>query len=361
MNASTSQAGPAPPRRTPVAVLGATGAVGQAFVRLLAGHPWLELAAVAASEQSAGRRYGDAVRWREPTPLPDAAADLLVQPCVAPLDAAIVFSALDAAIAREVEPAFARAGALVVTNASAWRMDPLVPLLIAEVNADHLRLLDAQRREHGWPGGIVANPNCSTAALVLALAPLHRGFGLERLFVVTMQAVSGAGYPGVASLDILGNVIPYIAEEEEKVERETRKLLGVLDGGGVRGAEVVLSVHTNRVPVEDGHTESVSAGFSRRVAPEEAVRALEAFRACGVVATLPSTPERPLEVDRRPDRPQPARDRDKGGGMTVTVGRIRPCPILDLRLTLMGHNRIRGAAGGAIQLGELLVAEGLAR
>ncbi|PYP41967.1 MAG: aspartate-semialdehyde dehydrogenase [Gemmatimonadetes bacterium] len=359
MSASPSEA--APRRRLPVAVLGATGAVGQAFVRLLADHPWLELTAVAASEQSAGKRYGDAVRWREPVPLPEPAANLVLRPCAPPLDAAIVFSALDAEVAREVEPAFARAGALVVTNASAHRMDPLVPLLIAEVNAGHLSLLEAQRKERGWRGGIVANPNCSTAALVSALAPLHQAFGIERLFVSTMQAVSGAGYPGVASLDIIGNVIPYIAGEEEKVERETRKLLGALDGRAVVEAPITLSVHTNRVGVEDGHTESVSVGFARRVTPEEATRTLEEFRPCGVVATLPSTPERPVEVDPRPDRPQPARDRDRGRGMTVTVGRIRPCPLLDLRLTLLGHNRIRGAAGGAIQLGELLVAEGLAR
>jgi aspartate-semialdehyde dehydrogenase len=344
-----------------VAVLGATGAVGQAFVRLLADHPWLELTAVAASEQSAGKRYGDLVRWREPVPLPDRAASLILQPCAPPLDAAIVFSALDAEVAREVEPAFARAGALVVTNASAHRMDPLVPLLIAEVNAGHLAVLEAQRKERGWRGGIIANPNCSTAALVTALAPLHKAFGIEKLFVSTMQAVSGAGYPGVASLDILGNVIPYISGEEEKVERETRKLLGALEGRAVLEAPITLSVHTNRVGVEDGHTESVSVGFARRVTPEEATRTLLEFRPCGVVATLPSTPERPVEVDPRPDRPQPARDKDRGRGMSVTVGRIRPCPLLDLRLTLLGHNRVRGAAGGAIQLGELLVAEGLAR
>lgn len=344
-----------------MAVLGATGAVGQAFVRLLADHPWLELTAVAASEQSAGKRYGDLVRWREPVPLPDRAASLILQPCAPPLDAAIVFSALDAEVAREVEPAFARAGALVVTNASAHRMDPLVPLLIAEVNAGHLAVLEAQRKERGWRGGIIANPNCSTAALVTALAPLHKAFGIEKLFVSTMQAVSGAGYPGVASLDILGNVIPYISGEEEKVERETRKLLGALEGRAVLEAPITLSVHTNRVGVEDGHTESVSVGFARRVTPEEATRTLLEFRPCGVVATLPSTPERPVEVDPRPDRPQPARDKDRGRGMSVTVGRIRPCPLLDLRLTLLGHNRVRGAAGGAIQLGELLVAEGLAR
>jgi aspartate-semialdehyde dehydrogenase len=347
--------------RLPVAVLGATGAVGQAFVRLLADHPWFEVAALAASDQSAGRRYGDVVRWREPTPLPPAAADLVIQRCAPPLPGAIVFSALDAAVAREVEPAFAAAGALVVTNASAFRMDPHVPLLICEVNADHLGLLPAQRRARGWPGAILANPNCSAAALILALTPLHRAFGIERLFVATMQAVSGAGYPGVASLDILGNVIPHIPNEEEKIEQETRKILGTLSGDRVDEAGIGASIHANRVPVEDGHTESVSIGFRTRVTPEEAMAALGTFRATGKVATLPSTPALPVEVDGRPDRPQPARDRDRGRGMTVTVGRVRPCPVLDLRLTLLGHNRIRGAAGGAIQIGELLVAEGLTR
>src|ERR1051325_5327409 len=346
MSASPSEA--APRRRLSVAVLGATGAVGQAFVRLLADHPWLELAVVAASEQSAGKRYGDQVRWREPVPLPASAANLVLRPCSPPLDAAIVFSALDAEVAREVEPAFARAGALVVTNASAHRMDPLVPLLIAEVNAGHLALLEAQRKERGWRGGIIANPNCSTAALVTALAPLHHAFGIEKLFVSTMQAVSGAGYPGVASLDILGNVIPYIAGEEEKVERETRKVLGALDGRAVMEAPITLSVHTNRVGGGGGHNETVSVGFARRVTPQEPTRTLLEFRPCGLVAALPSTPERPVEVDPRPDRPQPARDKDRGRGMSVTVGRIRPCPLLDLRLTLLGHNRV-------------LVAEGLAR
>jgi aspartate-semialdehyde dehydrogenase len=354
---------PADPSRSklPVTVLGATGAVGQAFVRLLADHPWFEVAVVAASDQSAGRRYADVVRWREPTPIPLRAADLVVQRCVPPLPGALVFSALDAPVARDVEPAFAAAGAMVVTNASAFRMDPEVPLLIAEVNPDHLGMLPAQRRTRGWPGAIVANPNCSAAALVLAIAPLHRAFGIEKLFVATMQAVSGAGYPGVASLDILGNVIPFIAGEEEKIGQETRKILGTLIGGGVDDAGIASSIHANRVPVTDGHTESVSIGFRVRVTPGEAAQALNAFRATERVAALPSTPARPVEVDDRPDRPQPARDRDRGNGMAVTVGRIRPCPVLDLRLTLLGHNRIRGAAGGAIQIGELLLAEGLVR
>ena len=346
-------------RRVPVAVLGATGAVGQTFVRLLADHPWFEIAAVSGSEQSAGRPYGEAVRWREATPLPEAVARLTVSRGDR-LEVPLAFSALDNAIAGPIEESCARAGTLVITNAAAHRMHPLVPLLIAEVNPDHADLLERQRKERGGAkGGIVANPNCSTATLVLALAPLHRAFGVERVFVATMQAVSGAGYPGVASLDILGNVIPYIGNEEEKIERETRKLLGELAGDGVRDAAILVSAHTNRVAVEDGHTESVSVGLVRRASPEAAAQVLADFRSPEQVAVLPSSPEHPIEVESRPDRPQPIRDRDRGRGMTVTVGRLRACPILDLRFTVLGHNRIRGAAGGAVQLGELLLARGL--
>jgi aspartate-semialdehyde dehydrogenase len=345
--------------KIPVAILGATGTVGQKFVRLLADHPWFEPAVLAASEQSAGKRYGDVVRWRETTPLPERAAGMIVRRCEPPLDTPIVFSALDTATALPLEEAHAKAGAFVVTNASAWRMDHTVPLLIPEVNADHLGLVRTQGPVNGWPGGIVANPNCSTAALVLALAPLHRAFSIERLFVSTMQAASGAGYPGVASLDLLGNVIPYIGMEEEKVERETRKILGTWMGDGVMFAPITVSAHTNRVPVLDGHTETVSVGFARRVSVDEAGEALDAFRAEGAVATLPSTPARPVELDLRPDRPQPRLDLERGGGMTVTVGRLRSCPLLDLRFVALGHNTIRGAAGAAIQNAELLVAEGL--
>lgn len=338
--------------RLPVAILGATGTVGQKFVRLLADHPWFDVAAVAASDQSAGRPYGEVVRWREPGPIPDGVAGLVIQPCRPPLDGVIAFSALDATAAETIEPAFAGAGTLVVSNASAFRMDPLVPLLVPEVNPDRVDLLAAQRRERGWPGqgGIVANPNCSTAALALGLAPLHAAFGVDRAVVATMQAASGAGYPGVASLDLLGNVIPWIANEEEKIARETCRLLE---------AEIAMSVHTHRVPVVDGHLVAVSLGFRQRVTPEEAVAALEAFRAPARVASLPSTPARPIEVDRRPDRPQPRLDLERGQGMTVTVGRVRSCPLLDLRMVLLGHNTIRGAAGAAIQNAELLVAEGL--
>ena len=344
--------------KIPVSVLGATGTVGQKFIRLLAEHPWFEVAAVAASSASAGRRYGDVVRWREPVPLPERIAGLTVQECAPPLAGPIVFSALDAEVAGPIEQAFAAAGAHVVTNARNHRMDADVPLLIPEANLEHLALVDRQREARGWRGGILANPNCSTAALALALAPLHQAFGIEKLFVSTMQAVSGAGYPGVASLDILGNVVPYIGGEEEKIERESRKILGTLGPGGVEPAAFAVSAHTNRVATIEGHLAAVSVGLRRRVTPDEAMATLRGFRANPRVACLPSSPDPPVEVDMRPDRPQPRLDIERGGGMAVTVGRVRPCPILDIRLVLLGHNTIRGAAGQAVQIAELLVAEG---
>jgi aspartate-semialdehyde dehydrogenase len=345
-------------QKIPVAVLGATGTVGQKFIRLLADHPWFQVVAVGASSASAGRSYGDAARWREPSRLPEDIAGMRVQDCVPPLPGRIVFSALDADVAGPIEQAFARAGAIVVTNTRTHRLDPDVPLLIPEANADHLSLMDRQRESRGWSGAILANPNCSTAALALALAPLHRAFGVERLFVSTMQAVSGAGYPGVASLDIVGNVVPFIAGEEEKIERESRKILGALVNGEVEPAHIDVSAHTNRVPVVDGHMATVSVGFRQRVSVAEATAALREFRAPPCVADLPSSPHPPIEVDDRTDRPQPRLDLERGAGMAVTVGRIRSCPILDLRMVVLGHNTIRGAAGQGVQIAELLVAEG---
>lgn len=344
--------------KIPVTILGATGTVGQKFVRLLADHPWFEVAAVAASSGSAGRPYGDVVRWREQVGLPERIAGLTIQPCAPPLAGPIAFSALDAEAAGPVEQAFARAGAFVISNARNHRMDPDVPLLIPEANADHLSLLQRQHEARGWTGAILANPNCSTAALTLALAPLHQAFGVETLFVSTMQAVSGAGYPGVASLDALGNVIPHIGGEEEKIERESRKILGTLGADGVIPASFAISVHTNRVAVVDGHLMTVSVGFRRKVTPEEASTALREFRGPACVAALPSSPTPPIEVDTRADRPQPRLDLDRGRGMAVTVGRVRPCPALDLRMVVLGHNTIRGAAGQGVQIAELLVEEG---
>jgi aspartate-semialdehyde dehydrogenase len=344
--------------KVPVAVLGATGTVGQKFVRLLADHPWFEITALAASDQSADRLYGEAVRWREALPLPDRLAGMTISRCVPPLPARIAFSALDADVAQPIEQTFAKCGAWVVTNTRAHRMDPDVPLMIPEINAGHLELVERQRAARGWPGAILANPNCSTAGLVLALAPLQAAFGVEKVFVTTMQAVSGAGYPGVPSLDILGNVVPLIGGEEEKMERETRKILGRLANGTIEPAPLVVSAQCNRVATVDGHVEAVSVGLGRRATPDEAIAAFRGFRGPESVRGLPSSPAAPVEVDLRPDRPQPRFDLERGQGMTVTVGRVRPCPLLDLRFVLLSHNTIRGAAGAAVQIAELLAAEG---
>lgn len=339
-------------------VLGATGAVGQRFVQLLADHPWFELAAVVASDNSAGRPYGEACRWVLPESMPEAAARLAVGPLQAGDAAPLVFSALPADVAGPVEDAFADAGCAVVTNAAAHRMDPDVPLLIPEVNPGQTALIERQQARRGGPGFIAAHANCSTAQLALVLRPLHDAFGLERVAVTTLQAVSGAGYPGLPSLDILGNVIPHIAGEEDKLEREPRKILGTLSPSGVSDAPFAVSAQCNRVPVSDGHTACVSLAFAREVGPDEAADVLAKFRGRPEVAALPSSPDPPLVVRREPDRPQPARDRDAGGGMAVSVGRIRRCPLFHVKMVILGHNTLRGAAGGAIHLAELLVAQG---
>ncbi len=346
--------------RIAVAVLGATGTVGQTFLHLLHAHPWFDLVAVAASDRSTRRPLAEATRWVG-SALPGRIAQMELVPCTPEaVDAPIVFSALDPSVAGEVETAFARAGRLVLSNARNHRMDPDVPLLIPEVNPDHLALLETQRRTRNWPGAIVTNANCAAIVVALALAPLHERFRVRRLFVATMQAVSGAGYPGVASLDILGNVIPFIAGEEDKIERETRKLLGRIENGRVEEAELGITVHANRVPVEHGHTVCMSVGFERRVSYEEAVEVLEAWRGAAAARGLPSSPERPLIINMAEDRPQPRRDSDSGAGMTVVVGRVRADPVLDLRLVAMGHNTVRGAAGASVLNAELLVARGLA-
>ena len=346
-------------RRWPVAVLGATGAVGQTFVRLLAAHPWFELVEVAASERSAGRRYAEAVRWLEGT-MPDAVAGLEVLRCdPAAVRAPLVFSALDAAVAGDVELAFARAGRIVLSNAKNFRMDDDVPLLIPEVNASHVAVLARQRRERGWSGALVTNANCAATVAAVALAPLHEAFILERAFLVTMQAVSGAGYPGVPSLDILGNVIPFIADEEPKIERELPKLLGRCEGDALVAARFAVSAQANRVAVEHGHTVCISAGFRRAPSPADAIAAYADWRGGAEVQGLPSAPELPVVVHPDGARPQPRRDVNAGGGMQVTVGRVRPDPILHLRLVALGHNTVRGAAGGSVLNAELLAARGL--
>ena len=346
--------------RIPVGVLGATGAVGQTFVRLLDGHPLFKVAEVAASERSAGRTYREATHWLAGD-LPADVADLSVLPCEpGALSSRVVFSALDSSVAGEVEAAFAQAGAVVLSNAKNHRMDADVPLVIPEVNAAHLGILDAQRANRGWTGAVVTNANCAATMAALALAPLHQAFGLRRVFVTTLQAVSGAGYPGVASLDILGNVIPFIGgDEEEKIETELPKLLGALADGAIRPGSFAVSAQVNRVPVEHGHTVCMSVELEQTATAPEAALALDRWRGDPVCAGLPSAPERPVMVTDEANRPQPRKDVDAGRGMSVVVGRVRPDPILHLRLVAMGHNTIRGAAGGSVLNAEVMSRLGL--
>jgi len=344
--------------KIPVAVLGATGAVGQKFIKLLQDHPWFEVTQVAASERSVGRRYEEVVAWKQNTPMPQSVRVLEVLPCTPDLDCRIAFSGLDAAVAGEVEDSFARAGCVVLSNSKNHRMDADVPLVIPELNHDHLGLIPIQRRNRGTSGFIVTNSNCSTMFLAMALGPLHRAFTVEKVFVATMQAVSGAGYPGVPSLDILGNVIPYIGGEEEKMECETRKILGRFDGEGIELADFPVSAQCNRVAVEDGHTESVSVQLRTKASAQEIIQVLREFYGPPQQLRLPSAPERPVIVMSAQDRPQPRFDVNLYGGMTAIVGRIRPCSVLDFKFTVLGHNTVRGAAGASILNAELLKAQG---
>ncbi len=331
--------------------------VGQRFIQLLERHPWFEIAWLAASDRSAGKTFAEACRWKLETPIPPRVGAMTVQPNVPELAIGelpkVIFAALDADIARELEPKFAAAGCAVISNSSAFRMTADVPLVVPEVNAAHLALIEAQswRRETG--GYIVTNPNCSAIGLVLALKPLEERFGIESLFVSTMQAVSGAGYPGVASLDILGNVVPYIKNEEEKMQEEVGKLLGRLAGDRIEMLDAKVSAHCNRVAVEDGHTECVSLKF-RRPASREEILAAWAEWAPLDAAHLPTAPERAVEYDAGVDRPQPRLDRMRGGGMAATVGRLRECPLLDWKFVVLSHNTIRGAAGAAVLNAEVL-------
>jgi aspartate-semialdehyde dehydrogenase len=345
-------------KRIEVGVLGATGMVGQQFINQLAGHPWFELTWLAASERSEGKRYSDAASWRLETLIPDGVAERTVEACAPGKGPRLVFSALDASVAGELEQAFADAGHVVLSNARNHRMNPVVPLLVPEVNADHLGLLRVQARQRGGKGAIVTNPNCSTIVLSMALAPL-RAFGLRACLVSTMQAVSGAGYPGVPSLDILGNVIPFISGEEEKMETETRKILGTLAGAEVEPHPVRVSAHTNRVPVVDGHTETVSVALEQKPSLEALRAAIDGFAGEPQRLGLPSAPERPLLYLDQPNRPQPRFDAGRGRGMTVSVGRLRPCGVLDWKFVALGHNTVRGAAGASVLNAELMQAQGL--
>ena len=330
--------------------------VGQQFVSRLARHPWFRCTWLAASERSEGKTYKSVAPWRLATPIPGGSAERIVEACVPGRGPKVVFSGLDASVAGDIEGAFAAAGHIVVTNARNFRMDPLVPLLIPEVNPDHLTLLGEQRQQKKWPGAIVTNPNCSTIVLAMALAPL-RQFNIRAVVVSTMQAVSGAGYPGVPSLDILGNVVPFISGEEEKMQTETLKILG--DHGGRSPYPAAVSAHTNRVAVLDGHTITVSVRFEHTPSIAAIVDALRNFSGRPQQLWLPSAPQPPLVVSDEPNRPQPRLDADVGGGMTVTIGRVRECPVMHAKFVALGHNTVRGAAGAAILNAELMHAEGL--
>ncbi len=345
--------------RIPVAILGATGAVGQTFIRCLAGHPWFRIAEVAASDRSAGKSYAEATRWIEGELSTDVAA-LTVLPCdPTKVQSPIIFAALDAAAAGELEPAFARAGRFVFSNAKNFRMDADVPLVIPEVNASHLALIETQRKNRGWTGAIVTNANCASTTAAMAMAPLHERFGVRQVFAATMQAVSGAGYPGVPSLDIIGNVIPYIGDEEPKIEREMQKMLGTMKGTAIVNAPFVVTAHANRVPVLNGHTVCLSLGFETKPTVEQAIAVIREWTGDASVRGLPSAPAMPIRYRDEPDRPQPRRDAMEANGMGTVVGRVREDHILHLRLVAMSHNTIRGAAGGSILNAELLVKTGM--
>ncbi len=350
--------------RQPIGILGATGMVGQRYIQLLERHPWFQITWLAASDRSSGKTYGEAAKWRLDTPLPERIAKMTVSPAE-PSAAAnegqpapkIIFSSIDAPIARELEPKFAAAGCAVISNSSAFRMAPNVPLVLPEVNADHLHLIEEQswRKESG--GYIVTNSNCTVMGPVLALKPIVDRFGIEQIIATSMQAVSGAGYPGVASMDILDNVVPYIPNEEEKMEEEMLKLLGSLDGHVVKPLAARMSASCNRVPVVDGHTVSVSIKLTKPATREEILAAWAEFRPLSG-QKLPTAPEQPIEWAPQPDRPQPRLDRNRGNGMAVTVGRLRPCGVLDWKFTVLSHNTIRGAAGATILNAELLASLG---
>jgi aspartate-semialdehyde dehydrogenase len=337
-----------------VGILGATGMVGQQFIALLANHPWFRVTWLGASERSAGKAYRDACAWRLASPLSKDVADMQVDAATPGRGPKLTFSGLDSSVAGDIEKAFAEAGHVIVSNSRNYRMDAVVPLLIPEVNAEHLKLLDAQPGAHGWKGRIVTNPNCAVIVLAMALAPL-RQFGLAKTMITTLQAISGAGYPGVASWDILANVIPHIGGgEEEKVETETKKILGELRDRSVADHPVVVSATTTRVPVHNGHTGSISVALDQKPDLAAIIDAWNSFKGQPQQAQLPSAPPQPIVYLTEPNRPQPALDANRDGGMTVTVGRLRKCPVLDYKFVALGHNTIRGAAGAAILNAELM-------
>ena len=351
-----------PSSQIPVAVLGATGSVGQRFVSLLDDHPWFRVVALAASDRSVGQKYKDACRWVLNEPMPAYARDMVVLPVTTEsVQSKIVFSALHTEVARDLEPQFAEAGAAVCSNASSYRRGEDIPLLLPEVNADHVQLVKQQRLHHKWRGCILTNPNCTSTGLTIALKALDDAFGVKKVFAVSLQALSGAGYPGVPSLDMIDNVIPNVGNgsEEEKVEWEPRKMLGKLKHNKIELADIAFSAHTNRVAVSDGHLVCVSVQLDKSVEPEVAVQALRDYAMPASARELPSSPRPVIEVRAEADRPQPRLDRLTGKGMTTVVGRVRRDPLLDLKFVVLSHNTIRGAAGGSIYNAELLVNENL--
>lgn len=346
--------------KIPVAVLAATGSVGQRFIQLLDGHPWFEVVALTGSERSEGKTYAEACHWILTEAMPTWARNLPVLPSTTEaVHTPIVFSALHTDVARNVEPEFAKAGAAIFSNASTYRAEPDVPILLPEINPEQVGILEYQRHTRGWQGFIVTNANCTSTGMTIALKPLLDSFGIKRVFAVSLQAVSGAGYPGVPTLDILDNAIPYISGEEKKVEREPLKILGQVENGSIIPADFLISAHTNRVAVSDGHLVCLSIELDRPVDPEEAEAVLCNFRAPEISCDLPSAPHPVIQVQPEPDRPQPRLDRMIGKGMTTVVGRIRPDPIFHLKLVVLSHNTIRGAAGGSIYNAELLLKMGM--
>lgn len=341
-----------------VGVLGATGMVGQQFARLLQNHPWFDFKWAGASDRSAGKKYRDATSWRLDGAMPSSVSDLTVEDCKPGNAPKLVFSSMDASVATEIERAFAQAGHVVVSNSRNHRMEADVPLLIPEINASHLKIIPLQQRQRGWKGQIVTNPNCSTMALALALAPLKQ-FGIKRVLVTTMQAISGAGYPGVASMDINANVIPFIGGEEEKMQQETQKILGEFTGDALAPLAALVSAHCNRVPVVDGHMVATSVELEQKPSDAAILAAFSGFRGIPQDRNLPSAPPQPVIYLSEPDRPQPRRDAERENGMAVFIGRLRSCPVLGTKFVALGHNTIRGAAGAAVLNAELMYSEGM--
>jgi aspartate-semialdehyde dehydrogenase len=344
-------------QRIEVGILGATGMVGQNFVRLLQGHPWFDLKWLGASDRSAGKNYEHATKWLLGGNPPESTIDRIVEECKPGHAPKLVFSAMDASVATEVEQEFARAGHVVLSNCRNHRMDADVPLLVPEINPDHLNLVSVQQRTRGWAGQIVTNPNCSTIVLAMGLAPLQ-SFGIAQVIATTLQAISGAGYPGVPSIDICANVIPYIAGEEEKMQQETQKILGTLAGDHINPLPARVSAHCNRVPVIDGHTVTVSVELAAKPSREDILHAFDSFLGLPQQRNLPSAPSRPVIYMQEQDRPQPRRDAEREHGMAAFIGRLRVCPVLGYKFVALGHNTVRGAAGAAILNAELMLSEG---